>query len=89
MLQSVRRNSAIVLTVTVNDMQQKHPVIYLLLTVTVNGMQEIHPVIYLLLTVTVNGIQQIHPVIYLLLTVTVNVKPLMVGDTVAAHVLSD
>ena len=72
MLQSVQRHSAIVLTVTVNGMQQIHPVIYLLLTVTVNGMQQIHPVIYLLLTVTVSGMQQIHPVIYLLLTVTVS-----------------
>ena len=31
MLQSVRRHSAIVLTVTVNSMQEIHPVIYLLL----------------------------------------------------------
>ena len=52
----------LLLKITVNDMQQIHPVIYLLLTVTVSGMQQIHPVIYLLLTVTVNGMQQIHPV---------------------------
>jgi hypothetical protein len=38
MLQSVRRHSPIVLTVTVNGMQQIIPVIYLLLTVTVSGM---------------------------------------------------
>ena len=62
MLQSVRRRSTIVLTVTVSGTQQIHPVIYLLLTVTVNGRQQIHPVIYLLLTLTVNGMQQIHPV---------------------------
>jgi hypothetical protein len=39
----------LLLTVTVNGMQQIHPVIYLLLTVSVNGMQQIHPVIFLLL----------------------------------------
>ena len=36
MLQSVRRHSAIVLTVTVNGMQETHPVIYLLLKLNHN-----------------------------------------------------
>ena len=34
----------LLLTVTINGIQQIHPVIYLLLTVTINGMQQIHPV---------------------------------------------
>ena len=34
----------LLLTITINGMQQIHPVIYLLLTVTINGMQHIHPV---------------------------------------------
>ena len=63
----------VLLTVTLNGMQQIHPVIYLLLTVTLNDMQEIHPVIYLLLTVTLNDMQQIHPVIYLLFLSSVTI----------------